>query len=308
MINIANKLFGYKEVFNYLVNLDKVNKLPSKILLTGQNGIGKTTFALHFCNYLFSKKELTKYDILNNTINPNSISKNLLCNLSHPNFYFISKNEDKNNIEIDQIRNLINFINKSSFNNDKKLILIDGVENLNANSANALLKSLEDSNEQNIFLLTYDVSQKLLDTIKSRCMIFNLNFDFKQIENVISEYFASNLYNELNNDFKMITIQPKFLINHIIFLQENDLGLSSTNVKGVIQYIIDNKSYKNNFFIKNNFQSYIEIYFSKMYMSTKNYNYYVNLVNLVTENNLINKLNLDLDSFFLKFEKKYLNI
>ena len=35
---------------------------------------------------------------------------------------------------------MINFLNKSSFDNKKKLFLIDGVEDLNINSSNALLK------------------------------------------------------------------------------------------------------------------------------------------------------------------------
>ena len=39
---------------------------------------------------------------------------------------------------------MINFLNKSSFNSNKKIILIDSVEDLNTNSSNALLKSLEE--------------------------------------------------------------------------------------------------------------------------------------------------------------------
>ena len=78
-------------------------------------------------------------------------------------------------------------------------------------------------------------------------------------------------------------------------------------MRSIIKYIIINKSYKKNNFIINNFQSYIEIYFTKMYMKTKDYKYYDNFLKIVSENNLINKFNLDLDSFFIKFENKYLN-
>ena len=76
----------------------------------------------------------------------------------------------------------------------------------------------------------------------------------------------------------------------------------------MIQYIIDNKFYKKNDFIINDFQTYIEIFFTKMYSKTKDYKYYDNLLKIVEENNLINNFNLDLDSFFVKFENKYLNI
>ena len=38
---------------------------------------------------------------------------------------------------------MINFCNKSSFNNREKIVLIDSIEKLNKNSVNALLKIVE---------------------------------------------------------------------------------------------------------------------------------------------------------------------
>ena len=67
---------------------------------------------------------------------------------------------------------MIDFLNKSSFDNFKKIVFINGVENLNVNSSNALLKSLEESNLQNLFILTHDINKKILDTINSRCLNF----------------------------------------------------------------------------------------------------------------------------------------
>ena len=308
MINYNKKLFSYQNLFNHFINLEIEKKLPSRILLSGQEGIGKKTFAFHFINYLFSKNEKTKYDIIENKINNKSISFNLTNNLSHPNFYFISIKEGKKNIEIDQIRNMINFLNKSSFDNNKKIILIDGSENLNINSSNALLKSLEESNIQNMFILIHNVNKKILPTIKSRCINFNFHLEHKYTQNIILEYFNNDLFNELNSDFKNLIVSPNFLINHIIFLQENDLDLSQSDVKNTIDYIITNKSYKKSEFVMNYFQSYIEIYFSKMYSKTKEYKYYDNFIKTVTENSMVNNFNLDLDSFFIKFENKYLNI
>ena len=43
-----NKLFGLNKFFNELIYLYKKNNLPNKILLSGQKGIGKSTFAYHF--------------------------------------------------------------------------------------------------------------------------------------------------------------------------------------------------------------------------------------------------------------------
>ena len=304
MINHMYKLFGFKKLFDQLVYLDLKNKLPSRILLTGQEGIGKSTFAFHFINYIFSKNEDTKYDLIKNKINLNSISYNLVKNLSHPNFFLISSKDLKKNIEIEQVRNMLNFLNKSTFDNKKKIVLIDNAEDLNISSSNALLKSLEEANESNLFLLTHNINRNLLDTISSRCLTFKLNFDYSEIKNIISEYFDLNLYNDLNDDFKLHSISPKFIINHVNFLNEIELDLKSTDIKSIIKYIIDHKSYKKNTFINNHFQNYIEIYFIKMYSETKEFKYYNNFIKAISENNLISKFNLDLDSFFIKNLRK----
>ncbi len=91
-------------------------------------------------------------------------------------------------------------------------------------------------------------------------------------------------------------------------MDENKLDLDEYDIEKTIKYIIEKKIYKKNYFIINSFQSYIEIYFSKMYLKTKEYKYYDNFIKTVTETNLISKFNLDLDSFFVKFENNYLNI
>ena len=308
MFNYNLKLFSYNKLFNDFINLDISNKFPSRILLTGKEGIGKSTFALHLINYFFSKNETAKYNISNNSINPESKSYNLINKLSHPNLHLIAKHNDKKNIEVDQIRQMINFLNKSSFDNNKKIILIDGAEDLNLNSSNALLKSLEESNSNNLFFVIHNIDEPILDTIKSRCISYKLNFDYSNIEFILSDYFSDSLYTELNDDFKKNTLSPKFIINHINFLNENKLDLKEYNIEKTIKYIIEKKSYKKNYFIINSFQSYIEIYFTKMYLITKDYKYYDNFIKIAHETNLINKFNLDLDSFFIKFESKYLNI
>ena len=308
MLHYSLKLFSYKNLFNDLVNLEIKKKLPSRIIFSGNEGIGKSTLSFHLTNYLLSQNEKTKYNLANNEINLESLSHNHVIKQSHPNFYYISKLDGKTNIEIDQVRDMIMFINKSSFNDNKKIILIDGVEYLNQNSSNALLKCLEESNDQNLFILTYNINQRILDTIKSRCISYKLNFDYSTVPNIISHNFGENLYEELNQDFKFETISPNFIIKHITFALENSLNINSLNVNNMIKYIIDTKSYKKNPFIINNFQHYIEIYFIKMYLDTKDNKYYDKYLETISDNNLINKFNLDTDSFFIKFQNNYLNI
>ena len=134
------KLFGLKHFFDELINLEKNNNFPNKILLSGQKGLGKSTLAYHFINYVLSKNEEFDYDIHNLIINSNNQSFKTVLNRSNPNFSLLDVSIDKKNIDINQIRELILNLNKSSFNNKPRFVLIDNIEFLNINSINALLK------------------------------------------------------------------------------------------------------------------------------------------------------------------------
>jgi DNA polymerase-3 subunit delta' len=78
----------------------------------------------------------------------------------------------KKSIDINQIRNLILNLNKSSFNTKPRLVLIDNIELLNINSVNALLKIVEEPNENIYFILINN--KKILPTLKSRCLNYNI--------------------------------------------------------------------------------------------------------------------------------------
>ena len=73
----------------------------------------------------------------------------------------------KKNIDINQIRELITNLNKFSFNNKKRFVLIDNIELLNLNSVNALLKILEEPNDNINFILINNNKSCLLYTSPS---------------------------------------------------------------------------------------------------------------------------------------------
>ena len=114
-------LFEHKETFNQLSELYKNKNLPNKILLSGEKGIGKSTLAYHLINFVLSEGEDNPYNYENNLINSENKSYKLIQNKSNPNFYLIDVQEDKKNIDINQIRELILNLNKSSFNKKKDL-------------------------------------------------------------------------------------------------------------------------------------------------------------------------------------------
>ena len=172
------QLYGLNNFFFEITKLYDFNKMPNKILLSGKKGSGKSTLAFHIINYIFSQNEENKYDVENLTINKNNRSFKLMQNKLHPNFYLIDLIDGKKNIEINQIREMIAYTNKSSFNQSPRFILIDNIENLNKNSTNALLKIIEDPNENIFFILIYHSNEYILPTLKSRCLNFKINLSF----------------------------------------------------------------------------------------------------------------------------------
>ncbi|HYE59561.1 MAG TPA: AAA family ATPase [Candidatus Kapabacteria bacterium] len=75
----------------------------------------------------------------------------------------------KQNIDIDQMRSLIELLGRRAFLGGYKVALIDEAEKMNGNSANALLKTLEEPKSKTILFLTTTDEKLLPSTILSRC-------------------------------------------------------------------------------------------------------------------------------------------
>ena len=121
------KLYGLDSYFNELVKFYNQGKYPNKILFSGQKGIGKSTLAYHFINYVLTIKETHKYDIQNLNINNDSPEFKTIQNKSNTNLITVDVHDEKKLIDINQIRDLIINLNKSSFNNKPRFILIDNI-------------------------------------------------------------------------------------------------------------------------------------------------------------------------------------
>ena len=144
------QLYCMDNFFNEIKKLHNKKIMPNKILLSGKKGFGKSTLAYHIINYILSDKENYKYDLSKFKINNENRSFKLIQNNTHPNFYSIDLINNKKNIDVAQVREMISYTNKSSFNDTARFILIDDIDNLNKSSVNALLKIIEEPNE-NVF-------------------------------------------------------------------------------------------------------------------------------------------------------------
>lgn len=298
-------LFSHKEEFQKLINLYKNNNLPNKILFSGEKGIGKCTLAYHLINYILSSNEDFIYDLDNLKIIPDNKSFKLVQNKSNPNFILVDIHEEKKKIDISQIRNLILTLNKSSFNTKPRFVLIDNIELLNINAVNALLKILEEPND-NINFILINNNKRILPTLKSRCLNFKIQLTARQSIEITNKILNNN-YNEfLNEDLVNNYSTPGEILNLIDFANKNDIDLIKTNLKNFIKKIIMEKLYKKNNSVKNLIYSLMEFYFRKN-VSVANiklinsYNYFLKKI----ENT--KTFNLDEETLFMEFEDSILN-
>jgi DNA polymerase III subunit delta' len=302
------QLYGMNFFFNEIISLHKQKIMPNKILLTGKKGLGKSTLAYHIINYLLSKDEEFNYDDQNNTINKENRSFKLLQNNTHPNFYLIDLLKDKKNIEITQIREMINYTNKSTFNNMARFILIDNIENLNKNSVNALLKIIEEPNENVFFILINNIEKRILPTLKSRCLTFNINFTFNQSIEISSKILKQNLINLINPDLISYYNTPGEIVDLVNFSKDKNIDLTNYKLSNFLELLIDNGYYKKNKFVKSLLINFIELFFLKNYKSCISKSSLLNFYqNFIIKINNTEKFNLDEESLFLEFKSKLLN-
>ena len=306
--NNQKKLYGYNNEFTELVKLYKNKKLPSKIFFTGPKGIGKATMAYHLINYIFSSKEEYQYDLSNLEINNLNKSYKLLLNNTHPNFHLVDIMKDKKVIEISQIRQMINYSTKSTFNNNERIILIDNVENLNLNSLNSLLKIVEEPNENTLFILIFDSNKNILNTLKSRCLKFNLYLSFSQSVEITNKILNSNILDSISKDLLHYYNTPGDFINLINFANSLNLNLKEFDLKKFLIHLIDVGYYKNNTFIKNNIYKYIELYLLKLMKGSTS----KNKINILYNESIkkianMKKYNLDQESIMIDLKTKLFN-
>ena len=208
-------------------------------------------------------------------------------------------NPEGNGIKKEQLTELQEEFNKKSLVGNKKVYIINKAEKLNINSANTILKFLEEPQEGIIAILITNNIYQLLDTIISRCQIISLNgqvdLENKNTFNKIGQLLTDNNedYNNFIND-KNNKVKLDALLKFIKYYENNH--------KKILLYM--NDYWFNYFNDKQEMSKYIliMIYFYKDVLNYKIgcdieiFNDYLELIiDIVNKNavdNLVNKINI----------------
>lgn len=296
------KLYGLENKFTELSSLFINNKLPTKIILSGQKGIGKCTLAYHLINFVLSKDEVNSYDTNNFSINNENKSFKLVLNNSHPNFNLIDVLTDKKQIDLSQIKLLIKNLSKSTFTTGPRIILIDNIELLNRNSINALLKTLEEPNDNTFFILIHN-NKKVLPTLTSRCLNFKISLTNKNSISIFESLIGTEINQKVNNDLIDYYFTPGNLFNLLLWAQKNKIDLKNIELREFLSIILDKDLIKKDLFLNYIIYNFIELYLIKKISIkySKLYSYFIEQFDNTK------KFNLNFDVILSEFKFKVLN-
>lgn len=148
------------------------DQLPHALLVTGEAGVGKRAWADSVAGLLLcaAPKHLESGK-------PIACGQCRQCDLlaasSHPDVRVYAP-EKSRMIKIDQIRSLSTFAVSSPQVAARKVAIIDRADQLNINSANALLKTLEEPTANFMLLLLQESGRPVLPTVRSRCQVLSI--------------------------------------------------------------------------------------------------------------------------------------
>ncbi len=214
--HLFNRPIGHDKPLQIFLDCWMSNQLHHAWLLQGTKGIGKAKVAHYISRFVLAQKypKITQDDNLFGDALPSILNlddmdiaddnTNIKLYLSgaHPNFISIEKKIEAGKIQsaitVEAIRDLSQQLMKTS-GEGYRVILIDAIDDLNRNAANAILKILEEPPKHTLFLLISHNPNKLLPTIISRCR--RLSFQpLKQadMEKAIASFdFTENNYMDM---------------------------------------------------------------------------------------------------------------
>lgn len=179
--------FPFKSGWERLVSATQ--NMPHALLLHGPEGIGKTWLAARLSMRLLCETEKAALDPCGRC----DACKWVLAG-THPDLRWVEPDavaiasgryddsesaesprasraaKPSQEIRIEQVRALAGFLNVGSHRGARRVAIVQPAETLNANSANALLKSLEEPPGSATFILVSHEPARLLPTIRSRCL------------------------------------------------------------------------------------------------------------------------------------------
>jgi DNA polymerase-3 subunit delta' len=162
-LTLAGQNDAEKQLLQALVS----GRMPHAWLLTGPKGIGKATLAYRFARYLVSDSNSATLDV-----DMSIPAVRRIQSQSHADVMVLES--VGGDISVDEAREISEFLAFTPAEGRWRVVIIDSIDDMNRNAANAILKTLEEPPAQAILLLISHNPGVLLPTIRSRCRVLKL--------------------------------------------------------------------------------------------------------------------------------------
>jgi DNA polymerase III subunit delta' len=156
----------HSELKRYLDRQTAGGKLRHLYLLTGDEGMGKKTFARNMAKQLLCISE--------NAVKPCNICLSCRTFDAGTNADYLFIGSDSRNILIEESRRIIEELSLKPINSKRKVVVIADAHKLTDQAQNSILKTIEEPPEHAVIIMTCTDKELLLETIVSRAFHFAL--------------------------------------------------------------------------------------------------------------------------------------
>lgn len=182
-----DKLIGNEKIKSLLEKSISSKNILHSYLFTGIEGIGKKEFANEFAKMILCMGQNSPCGRCKSCMQFESNN--------HPDYIMIDSEDKK--IKIEQIRYLQEKISEKPITSDRKVYIINDSDTMTKEAQNCLLKTLEEPPEYATLILICSNENKLLNTIRSRC----IKISFSKIEDEqIEDYLRKNKNMVINKE------------------------------------------------------------------------------------------------------------
>ena len=158
-------LIGNENIKQDLIESIQSKNVAHSYIFTGIKGVGKKLYAKEFAKNVMCLEKTKCDDSCDSCIKFNS--------RNNPDYKEIEP--EGKTIKIEQIRNMQKHLLEKPVISNKKIYIIDNAETMSEEAQNCLLKTLEEPPKYAVIILITSNENKLLQTIKSRCITIKFN-------------------------------------------------------------------------------------------------------------------------------------
>src|SRR6202045_2885965 len=170
-------LFGHRDAEAALLSAYRSGRIPHAWLIGGAAGIGKATLAYRMARFVLAHRDPLSASVQRAetlAVDPSDHVARQIAAGSHGGPLTLERSLKQRGvmrtvITVDETRETISFFGSTAAVEGWRVCIVDTVDDLNPNAANALLKVLEEPPRQSLFLLVSYAPARVLATIQSRC-------------------------------------------------------------------------------------------------------------------------------------------